>query len=131
MARCLRPGGQLVIADLVSDDDAAVAATQNRLERLRDPSHTTMLTLDGLVGLVERTGLAVQDVQTRDVDRPLAPWLAQTEAGEDAIARVEQELLAGGAATGFHPREDETGLHFVQRFAAVTAVEPRPAQPAE
>jgi ubiquinone/menaquinone biosynthesis C-methylase UbiE len=134
MARCLRPGGQLVIADLVSDDDAAVAATQNRLERLRDPSHTTMLTLDGLVGLIEHTGLEVRDVQTRDIDRPLAPWLAQTEAGEDVVARIEEDLcaeLAGGAATGFHPREDEAGLHFVQRFAAVTAVEPRPADPAE
>jgi SAM-dependent methyltransferase len=134
MARCLRPGGQLVIADLLSDDDVAIAATQNRLERLRDPSHTTMLTLDGLVGLIERTGLTVRDVQTRDIDRPLAPWLAQTEAGEDVIHRVEQELraeLAGSAATGFRPRENEAGLHFVQRFAAVTATEPRPGHLAE
>jgi ubiquinone/menaquinone biosynthesis C-methylase UbiE len=127
IARCLRPGGQLVIADLISDDDATVAATQNRLERLRDPSHTTMLTRDGLIDLIERTGLDVRDVQTRDVDRPLTPWLEQTEAGEDVIARVEDELraeLAGGAATGFRPREDEAGLSFVQRFAAVTAIEP-------
>ena len=116
-----------MIADLVSDDQATVAATQNRLERLRDPSHTTMLTLDGLVEVVERNGLAVQDVQTRDVDRPLAPWLAQTEAGEDIVARVGEELhaeLAGGAATGFRPREDAAGLYFVQRFAAVTAIGP-------
>jgi ubiquinone/menaquinone biosynthesis C-methylase UbiE len=134
MTRCLRPGGQLVIADLVSDDDPAVAATQNRLERLRDPSHTTMPTLDELVGLVERTGLAVQDVQTREVDRPLAPWLAQAEAGEDVVARVEEELraeLADGAATGFRPREDEARLHFVQRFAAVTAIGPGRAHAAE
>jgi ubiquinone/menaquinone biosynthesis C-methylase UbiE len=134
MARCLRPGGQLVIADLLSDDDAAVAATQNSLERLRDPSHTMMLTLDGLVELIERTGLAVRDVQTRDVDRSLAPWLAQTETGEDIVARIEQALraeLAGGAATGFHPREDEAGLYFVQRFAAVTAIAPGHAHAAE
>lgn len=134
MARCLRPGGQLVIADLISDDKAAVAATQNRLERLRDPSHTTMLTLDGLSGLVERTGLAVQDVQTRDVARPLAPWLAQTEAGEETVSRIEQELhaeLAGGAVTGFRPRKDEGGLHFIQRFAAVTAIAAGSAHAAE
>jgi SAM-dependent methyltransferase len=134
MARCLRPGGQLVIADLVSDDDAAVAATQNRLERLRDPSHTAMLTRDGLSGLVEHTGLAVRDVQTRDIDRALAPWLEQTEASADVVARVEEELraeLAGGTATGFNPREDEAGLHFVQRFAAVTAIAPGSAHAAE
>jgi ubiquinone/menaquinone biosynthesis C-methylase UbiE len=137
MARCLRPGGQLVIADLLSDDVAAIAATQNRLERLRDLSHTKMLTLDELTGLVERMGLTVRDVQTRDIDRPLAPWLAQTEAGEDVITSVERELraeLAGGAATGFDPREDEADLHFVQRFAAVTASKPtRPngAHPSE
>ena len=38
MRRCLRPGGRLAIADLVADP--AAAAEQNRLEALRDPSHT-------------------------------------------------------------------------------------------
>src|ERR671924_662354 len=39
MRRCLRPGGRLAIADIIAADDPAVAALQNRLERLRDPSH--------------------------------------------------------------------------------------------
>src|SRR5204863_348816 len=38
MRRVLRPGGRLAVADLVSDPDPEIAETQNRLERLRDPS---------------------------------------------------------------------------------------------
>src|SRR3990170_1804649 len=36
MRRCLRMGGRLAIGDLIADPDPEVAATQNRLERLRD-----------------------------------------------------------------------------------------------
>jgi ubiquinone/menaquinone biosynthesis C-methylase UbiE len=133
MARCLRPGRQLVIADLISEKDSAIAATQNRLEQLRDHSHTTMQTIDGLLALVEHAGLSVDDVQTRDVERPLAPWLTQTETSDELVNSIVDELhaeLRGGPATGFRPREDEHGLHFVQRFASITATKPHPSSTA-
>jgi SAM-dependent methyltransferase len=133
MVRCLRPGRQLVIADLISEKDPAIAATQDRLERLRDRSHTTMLNIDGLLTLLERAGLSVDDVQTRDVDRPLTPWLAQTEVSDELVTSIIEELraeLRGGPATGFRPREDEHGLHFVQRFASITATKPHPSSTA-
>jgi ubiquinone/menaquinone biosynthesis C-methylase UbiE len=124
MSRCLRADGQLAIADLVCDDDPEIAAVQNRLERWRDPSHTAMLTVDGLRDLFALAGLPVGEVQTRDIDRPLTPWLQQTEASGDVVARIGEELraeLRGGPATGFHPREQDGELHFVQRFASLTA----------
>jgi ubiquinone/menaquinone biosynthesis C-methylase UbiE len=46
MVRVLRPGGRLVVADLLAGEDAAVAAEQDRLERLRDPSHVRLLGAD-------------------------------------------------------------------------------------
>jgi ubiquinone/menaquinone biosynthesis C-methylase UbiE len=128
MVRCLRPGGQMMIADLVSEDDPKVAEVQNRLERLRDPSHTTMLTVDRLDALFEDVGLTAGEVHLRDIDRPLEPWLQQTAADDDVVAQITEELraeLQGGEITGFRPREDEHGLHFVQRFASITAIKPR------
>jgi SAM-dependent methyltransferase len=125
MRRCLRPGGRLLVADLVCDPDPRVAGAQNALERLRDPSHTTMLGLDALVALAGEAG-DVAAVETRDIVRPLEPWLEQTKAPDDVRARIADALraeLAGGPATGFRPSAGDGGeLCFVHTVAAVTAV---------
>ena len=45
MKRVYKPGGEVVIVDLVSDEDADAAKKHNRLAILRDPSHTRALSL--------------------------------------------------------------------------------------
>ena len=113
MRRVLRPGGRLAIADLLAHPEAA--DTQNRLETLRDPSHTRMLELDELIALVE-----ADDVEFRDVVRPLEPWLLQTEPAPEAAAEIREALAAeleGGPPTGFRPRLREGELHFVHTMA--------------
>lgn len=107
MIRCLRPGGQLVVADLVSDEDPAVAARQNTLELLRDPSHATLLTTVGLAQLVRAAGAQPADTATSQTERPLAPWLEQTAAGEEVEAEVREVLRAeieGGPGHGLRAR---------------------------
>jgi ubiquinone/menaquinone biosynthesis C-methylase UbiE len=119
MRRVLRPGGRLAVADLVCDPEPAIAETQNRLERLRDPSHTRMLPLDELAELVGGT-----DVEFRDVERSLEPWLAQAQAGsaeaEEIRAALEAEL-AGGPQTGFRPRDVGGDPGFLHTMASVIA----------
>jgi SAM-dependent methyltransferase len=116
MRRCLREGGRLLVADLVAHPDPAVAAEQDRLERLRDPSHVRALPAEELARLA-----GTEDVVTRTTERPLDPWLAQTAtppAAADAIrARLDAEI-AGGAATGFRPRRDGDELLFAQTVAS-------------
>ena len=85
MRRVLRPGGRLAVADLVAHPEAA--ATQNRLETLRDPSHARMLELDELAALVE-----THDVEVRDVVRPLEPWLVQTDPAPEAADEIRAAL---------------------------------------
>ena len=117
MRRVLRPGGRLAVADLIAHPEAA--ETQNRLETLRDPSHARMLELDELTALVG-TG----DVEVRDVDRPLEPWLVQTEPAPDVAQEIRDALraeLEGGPPTGFRPSERDGELRFVHTMASLIA----------
>ena len=119
MRRCLRMGGRMAIADLVCDPDADVAEYQNHLERLRDPSHTRMLSLEKLAELTGST-----DVEFRDVERTLGPWLEQTQTLPEARAEIREALeaeLAGGPATGFRPREIDGQLRFLHTAASIIA----------
>jgi ubiquinone/menaquinone biosynthesis C-methylase UbiE len=127
MIRCLRPGGRVAIADLVADPDPTIAATQNHLEWLRDPSHSRMLTAEQLVGWLDIAGMKELSVEMRTRRRRLDPWLEQTQCNEsvrEAIHAKLQEEIDGGAPTGFAPSTAPGGLSFVQTFAAATAVKP-------
>jgi ubiquinone/menaquinone biosynthesis C-methylase UbiE len=121
MRRVLRPGGRLAVADLICDPDPAIATTQNRLERLRDPSHTRMLPLDELADLVGGT-----DVEFRDAERELEPWLAQAQTPEAAAEEIRAALRAdieGGESTGFRPRDVGGDPRFLHTMASVIAAE--------
>ena len=63
MRRVVRPGGYIVLADFVTDDDAVGAAWQEGIERLRDPSHWALLTPSRIAAMAERVGLEL------DLDR--------------------------------------------------------------
>ena len=117
MRRVLRPCGRLAVADLIAHPEAA--ETQNRLETLRDPSHTRMLELEELTDLV-----GTDDVEVRDVDRPLEPWLVQTGPAPELAQEIRDALraeLAGGPPTGFRPSERDGELRFVHTMASLIA----------
>jgi ubiquinone/menaquinone biosynthesis C-methylase UbiE len=124
MRRCLRPGGQLALADLVADADPAIADVQNALERLRDPSHTRMWSAAELVALVDASGFTGARIECRALGRPLEPWLTQAGTPPDVADAIRSRLrdeLAGGAATGFAPAIDGGELTFTQTFGSCLA----------
>jgi ubiquinone/menaquinone biosynthesis C-methylase UbiE len=122
MVRVCRPGGRVGVADMVGDDDPLAAEGQDRLERLRDPSHTRMLTLDALGDLLAQLGAPVLRQSSREVVRPVRTWLDQARTDEATAKKIGQELeaeLDGGAATGLRPRRLDGELHFTQTWAVV------------
>lgn len=127
MVRCLKRRGQLVVADLVADNDPVVARTQNQLERRRDPSHATLLSTGELRDALEALGIVASHVDSREIVRPLAPWLAHTQASaavNETITAALRSEIDGGAPTGFKPRDQDGELWFSQRFASITARRP-------
>jgi ubiquinone/menaquinone biosynthesis C-methylase UbiE len=127
IVRCVRPGGRVGVADMLADDDETLALHQNRLEQARDPSHAGMLSAAVLVALLGELGLADVTIETREIDRPLAPWLEQASVAPDvadAIRRELREELAGGTPSGFQPYERDGELRFVQRWGCALARKP-------
>jgi ubiquinone/menaquinone biosynthesis C-methylase UbiE len=57
MVRVCAPGGRVVVVDTYVSTDPAKGAAFNRLEKLRDPSHSRCLALAELQGLFRDSGL--------------------------------------------------------------------------
>jgi ubiquinone/menaquinone biosynthesis C-methylase UbiE len=135
MVRCTRQNGTVACVDLVAADAVEVAARQNELERLRDPSHARMLRAEDTEAMLAGAGLGVIDRTLRPLRRPLRPWLEQTNTAPEVAAAIEaalQDELAGGAVTGFRPEVLNGELWFVQTFGSWVATRParpRPARP--
>jgi len=112
MARVLRPGGRLVVKDLVASTDPAVAARQDHVERLRDASQVRMPPRGSVGTLLAQCALEVTEVVEREIDRPVEQWLRQSVTDEEAAEQVRAAFeadLAGGETTGLRPHHVEGG----------------------
>jgi len=106
MARVTRPAGQVVVIDLVAPDAPELARSYNRLEKLRDPSHTRARSRAELERLIADDGLKLLRAGSLDVEVELENWLelAVTPAGAaDEIRQALRQELQGGPPTGMRP----------------------------
>jgi ubiquinone/menaquinone biosynthesis C-methylase UbiE len=110
--RLLRPGGRLVVLDLLAADAPDVAALHNTIEVLRDPSHVALLPRGALRGLVEAAGFEIVGEQCWRRAREFSEW-ARIIAEPRRMAAVEQvlrELLHAGRDAGVDLRERDGAL---------------------
>jgi SAM-dependent methyltransferase len=126
MARVCRRGGRVAIVDLIAADEP-LAAKQNVLERLRDPSHTRALSVAELSRLLGQAGVAVVHEAFHDQALALELWLSQAQTSAETAESIHGELeaeLEGGAATGMRPVIHADELHLTQRWAILVAQKP-------
>ena len=67
MVRVCRAGWRVVLIDLAAPDDEQLAQSYNRLEQLRDPSHTRALRQTQLEALLSECGLALSQSLARNI----------------------------------------------------------------
>jgi ubiquinone/menaquinone biosynthesis C-methylase UbiE len=98
MRRVVKPGGFVVVADHVTDDDGAVAAWHEQIERLRDPSHWACLTPARLAVLGERAGLVPDLDRVVPFEIDFTEWLNRGSGGPANTELIER--LLGEAPAG-------------------------------
>ena len=95
LARVVRLGGRLVLADHLLDEDAGAAAWSQEIERLRDPSHWASLTLGRLHALAAHAALRIEHESVFTVALDFEDWLARGSGGAAARELVERALAQG------------------------------------
>lgn len=104
----LRPGGILVLSDHTTDPDPTLADGHNRIEVMRDRSHTRCLSPGAIVDLLIAAGLdqirLVEESFTLDFDE----WFGRGTPSATS-QETRDQLLKLRPARGFTPRVREDG----------------------
>jgi ubiquinone/menaquinone biosynthesis C-methylase UbiE len=108
MARAVRPGGRVGIVDIYVSETPEAAQLNDRIERIRDASHTRTLTRGEFERIFEVNRLRVTGLRFEDHRRQFDHWLhvAGWHAGDapyEAARRLMESTLENDRA-GFHPR---------------------------
>lgn len=74
MRSLVKPGGRIVVADLVVSEDDGIADFHNRFERVRDPSHVRTLKLTEWKKIVRGLGLRLDRVGLSKVRLEVVEW---------------------------------------------------------
>lgn len=104
MARVVRPGGTVAVADHLTSADPRTAAWHHDIERLRDPSHWLSLAPEAFFGLGGEVGgpagpLEVVHRETRAYDIDFEEWLTRGSGGPAQRALITR-LLAEAPPEG-------------------------------
>ena len=120
MRRVCRPGGRVLVADMLGDEDAERAALHDRIERLCDPTHVRALPASELERLFAGAGLRVVAAPRSTMDYDAEEWIAH--GGPDAATRDEilrlLDASIDGDRSGLQVRRDDGRLRFSHRTGA-------------
>jgi ubiquinone/menaquinone biosynthesis C-methylase UbiE len=117
MSRVVKRGGRVGILDIFLPDNPGIAELSNRIERLRDASHTRTLARKEFELHFAANGLRVLETSVQENSRSFDHWMlvAGSKPGDGPYTEARRLMEASIADDGawFHPRfeptEDGTG----------------------
>ncbi len=92
MARVLRPGGRLVIEDMLSSEDTAKSEYQNKMENLRDPSHIKHYKASGIERMLQEAGLVVVDRVGGSSDFDFGHWIGMADPPAGNVKSIREMM---------------------------------------
>jgi ubiquinone/menaquinone biosynthesis C-methylase UbiE len=98
MARVAKPGGRLLVADLLGSELPERAALHDRIERLCDPSHARALPRSEFLRLFRAQGLEIERQPGSEMRYDVDEWLAR--GGPDAATAAEIRALLEASIEG-------------------------------
>ncbi|HUI43455.1 MAG TPA: methyltransferase domain-containing protein [Terriglobia bacterium] len=99
MVRVTKPGGRVFLVDSVAPKDAAPFALHNHIERLRDPSHTTTLSLAQFRDLFAEQELTTLKEEICERPRSFNQWMLRAgHPPSDASYRAARAAMEGSIA---------------------------------
>src|SRR6516165_9009992 len=119
MFRVLRPGGTVVIADVISSEDADES-------RLHNPSHVRMLQASELDSDASRAGFRDLQAASLDMNRELEEWLdiVSDPARVEPVRTVVRALAQSGRTAGIGLSVRDGRVVFIHRWRFLKAVKP-------
>ena len=126
VVRLLKPGGILILAELLGADDSVKRATQNTIESRRNPSHVAALSTEQYRKLVLGAKLVIEAETVAVYEQDLEEWLTDLQSNP-ATRNVVRQMMEAGVETdaaGLHVRRHSGKLVFDRRLIYIKAVKP-------
>ena len=97
VARVLRPGGSLLVQDILGHDDETASAFILEVERRRDPSHARAFRRLEWTAFLRAAGFTVMDEAIMTKRRPWEEWTGRMRMSPEAKLDLERFVLAAPA----------------------------------
>ena len=94
MKRVVKPGGRLLIMDMIASEDPEKAAYHHHIEMLCDPTHARALSPSAFQSLFNEAGLTVAWEREGQVHYSVDQWLEHGGPPEVAAAEIRELLEA-------------------------------------
>lgn len=123
MVRILKPGGMLVLADVVSSQVPEDSRLHNAIEVLRDPSHVRMLPVTELEALIQGAGLEITGRDGWEQRREFEEW-ADIVADPERVAPIRtivRALATAGQQAGIGLALQGNAIVFRHRWHVIAA----------